>query len=474
MNIAAKRASRVQRLRAVVRRLLADESGASLPLVAAVLIPVMGFVGLVTDAGRGYLVKARLADALDAAVLAGAQVTDLTALQSEIQRFFDANFPPGYMGATATLNPAQVSADEEVISVSATAEVDTAFMELFGHRSLTVAAATEVTRRTISMDIALSIDMSSSMAWFDGAGSTRIAAARTAAHSLVDLIYGSHTTKEGVLIGLVPWNGAVNATLNGTAYDPALVTAVPTPVFTDPLTGAARSETYLAANSPVPLLRAPPAGWTGCVYARYLDTSTNDDDADHLLGPISTVDGTEWLGWMDSGKDYDDCLTNGITPLTEQRTTIEAAIDQLAWPRGVTDIAQGLAWAWRVVSPDAPFDQADPFPEGLHERAIVLLTDGEQWGGEFDGYNAVFGTGSSAGTDGMDDRLRAVAANVKAQGIKIYVIQFYHDSGPLQSLLQEVASEPQAPYYYFAADGDALNSVFREIAGSLEQLRVSQ
>ena len=150
------------------------------------------------------------------------------------------------------------------------------------------------------------------------------------------------------------------------------------------------------------------------------------------------------------------------------------AIEDLVSPDGVTDIAQGLAWAWRVVSPGEPFNQADPFPQGLHDRAIVLLTDGEQWGGNYDGYKANFGTGSSAGPNGMDDRLLAVAANAKAGGIKIYVIQFYHDSGPLQTLLQQVATEPAAPYYHFAPDGDALNSVFKEIAKDLSALRISR
>ena len=127
-----------------------------------------------------------------------------------------------------------------------------------------------------------------------------------------------------------------------------------------------------------------------------------------------------------------------------------------------------------MVSPGEPFDDADPFPKGLHERAIVLLTDGQHYGGEFDGYKEKFGGGSQAGPNGMDDRLRAVAANAKAQGIKIYVIQFYYDSGPLQSLLQEVASEPSAPYYHFAPDGDALNDVFKEIADDLSALRISR
>ena len=63
-------------LRATCRRFLADERGASLPLAAAAVIPLMGFIGLGTDAARGYLVKARLGDSLDAAVLAAAHETD--------------------------------------------------------------------------------------------------------------------------------------------------------------------------------------------------------------------------------------------------------------------------------------------------------------------------------------------------------------------------------------------------------------
>ncbi len=466
---------RCRRLVACARRFLAEDSGASLPLTAAVMIPLMGFIGLGTDAARGYLVKARLGDALDAAVLAGAHVMDLEDLQDSIQNYFNANFPPGYMGATVTLNQADLSGDDdEIITVSASADVSTTFMRLFGFESLSIGTATEVTRQTISMDVALSIDMSGSMGWSDGSGSTRIAAARNAANTLVDILYGNNTENDLLMIGLVPWNGAVNITLNGTSYDRDNVTTETVPSFINPWNGNPQSVLYYAENSPVPLLRRPHRWWTGCIYARYKDNATNEDDADHLLSQVTTEDNTEWLGWMDSSWRYNDCLDHGITPLTSERDEIEDAIDDLVSPDGVTDIAQGLAWAWRVVSPGEPFNQADPFPQGLHDRAIVLLTDGEQWGGDFDGYRATFGTGSAAGPNGMNERLLAVAANAKAGGIKIYVIQFYHDSGPLQTLLQQVATEPAAPYYHFAPDGDALNSVFKEIAKDLSALRISK
>ena len=56
------------------RQFCANSDGMSLPVVAFVILPVLGFIGLSIDAGRGYMVKSRLGDALDAAALAGAQV----------------------------------------------------------------------------------------------------------------------------------------------------------------------------------------------------------------------------------------------------------------------------------------------------------------------------------------------------------------------------------------------------------------
>ncbi len=255
---------RCRRLTSCARRFLADDSGASLPLTAAVLIPLMGFIGLGTDAARGYLVKARLGDSLDAAVLAAAHVMDLEDLQDAIQNYFEVNFPPGYMGATVTLNQADLSGnDNEIITVTASADVSTTFMRLFGFNSLSIGTATEVTRQTISMDVVLSIDMSGSMGWSDGSGSTRIAAARTAANTLVDILYGNNTENDLLMIGLVPWNGAVNITLNGTTYVRSDVTTQPVPNFINPWTGNPQSELYYAANSPVPLLRKPSTWWTG-------------------------------------------------------------------------------------------------------------------------------------------------------------------------------------------------------------------
>lgn len=472
-------------LERALRRLRDERSGASLVLFAVILLPLVGIVGLATDVTRGYLVKSKLGDALDAAALAGAhEVLSGTNFQSDIEMFFAANFPSNFMDAEVVLAPPDVDADKEVIALSASALVPTTFLHLLGIDSFTVSSDTEVTRRTKSMDVVLSIDMSGSMGWDDGTGSSRISAARAAATSLINNLFGDDLTKELLKIGVVPWSAKVNVTLDGTVFDDTLTTTEVVSSFVNPITGASQSVVYRPDNSPVPFLAPPPANWQGCVYARYLDDASTDNDADALLGPVTTG-GTDWMAWEHVGEEgepspdgtCDDCracLPHGITALTASKTPLVDAIAALTSPHGTTNIAQGLAWAWRVLSPGEPFDDADPDPEGQHERIIVLLTDGQHWGSEGDGYKAAFGTGTDAGPDGMDDRLRAIADNVKADGIKIYTIQFYHDSGPLQDLMHDVATEPNAPYYHFAPDGNALATVFQEVANHLSELRLSK
>ena len=446
----------------VHRRFIRRQDGGLLPLVALVLVPMIAFIGLAVDAGRGYMVKARLGSALDAAALAGAQaVQSDEEFAADIQRYFDANFPSNYMGAQVTLLPPTVDANKEVISLSASATMDTTFMKVLGFEEMDISSNTEVTRRTTGMDIVLSMDMSGSMSWDDGDGSIRIDEARKAAKKLVKILFGDDATKPLLNIGVVPWNGKVNVKWNGSGSGAGSVTE--------------DGGTFMSSYSPVPLLSEPDENWGGCVYARYSDNGF-DDDADHLLGPIY-VNGMEQLGWQPINPENEEtrpCLPHGVTALINKKGKIRKAINELTAPTGTTNIPQGLAWAWRVLSPGEPFDDADPFPKGNHQRAIVLLTDGENHGSTEDSYKGVFGTGTSAGPNGMNDRLRAVAESIKAEGIQIYTIQFYHDSEELAGLMKEVASEPNEPYYYFAPNGKALNQAFEEIANHLSELRLSK
>ena len=81
-------------------RFALEKRGGLAPFFAISIIPLIAFVGIGTDTARGYILKSRLSYALDAAGLAGGRVVYSANRDADIQMYFDANFPPGYMGAT--------------------------------------------------------------------------------------------------------------------------------------------------------------------------------------------------------------------------------------------------------------------------------------------------------------------------------------------------------------------------------------
>lgn len=474
-----------RRFTAGLRRGLRDEGGAVGLLMAAGIVAFVGFVGLSVDAIRGYLVQSRLSGALDAAGLAGARVMFSQTRNDDIRMYFETNFPNGYLGATVTGPTIAEDAKKEKLTLNASAVIDTSFMRVLGFQTLTVSSSTEITRTTEMLDLVLAIDMSGSMDNDVDGGGTRIEAARLASTELIDILFGDDALKSLLKIGVVPWSAKVKVMINGTTFDPSATTATAVPTFTNPVPKsgqpASQSEVYYVNNSPVPLLSVPESDWKGCVYSRFLHDGF-DNDADDAMGPVS-VGGTDWPAWEVVGPEGEPggglprvaCVTQGITPLTSTKANVQAAINELVSPTGSTNIPQGLGWAWRVLVPQPPFTEATLNPEGNRTQAIVLLTDGENFGYYGDGYKAAFGTGSNNPTGpAMDARLLEVAEAIKAQGILIYAIQFANTSGDLAELLKQVASGPDAPFYHAAPSKEELQQVFREVANDLSQLRLSR
>ena len=493
------------RERAASVRFCRDRRGAVGILVATGIVAFVGAAGLATDVGRGYMVKARLSQALDAAGLAGARVMFSATRDEDILMFFNANFPSEFMGATISGPTFTVDEVNQVITISATATIDTTFMKVLGFETLTVAAATEVTRAQELLEVVIAFDVSGSMA--DNLnGVPKITTARTAAVDLVNILFGDDEVKDLLKIGLVPWSSKVNVMLQGTVYDSALTTTQNVAAFTNPITGLNQTTLWYANNSPVPLLRAPAAAWRGGVYSRYIDNGI-DDDADILLDGLTTATGS-WEGWQpvinaegeevpgsnssssgrcnqpapspDPPSGY-DCVNTapvagfGITPLTNVKTTITNAINLMVNPVGGTNLPLGFAWAWRVLMPSAPFTEApvNP-PTTTRQQAIVLMTDGENCGWYGDGYMGVEGICNSSARTFMDNRLRLVAANAKAMGVKVYAIQFGNAGGTQQQLMKDVATAPAAPYYFYAPTNAELLTAFTEVANNLSQLRLSK
>lgn len=153
---------------------LKKQQGQVFVVVAVSLVMLIGALGLAVDSGMGYLVRAKLNAAADAAALAGARAAPKGRNRSEqiavatdaARKFFAANYPRNYLGTTVDLRSVNVTFDDPVpgritVDVSARANMPVAFMSILGFRQLDVDASSQTIRK--DLDLAFVVDTSGSV-----------------------------------------------------------------------------------------------------------------------------------------------------------------------------------------------------------------------------------------------------------------------------------------------------------------------
>lgn len=272
-----------------------------------------------------------------------------------------------------------------------------------------------------------------------------------------------------------------------------------------------RAETGLGATTPV---------WTGyntpSNYARTLSVYKYRSGVS-----VSVSTGSNGVG-PNRG-----CPTP-IVPLTNysNRNTVLNAISNLNyWNGGGTNQIEGLAWAWRVLSPGAPFTEGRPYhdPNDPVRKVIVLFTDGDNTSlnssdnaleSDYAGfsYRSLWRTyqnmqvptvsGSSvtwgpaiptslqrtitgppslngnatndtnALVTYMNARQRLLCDNIKAVGIEIYTVGFRISAGGVaDNLLQYCATDTS--HFYHADSQSELAAAFTSIGSGIGQLRIT-
>jgi Flp pilus assembly protein TadG len=186
-------------------------------------------------------------------------------------------------------------------------------------------------------------------------------------------------------------------------------------------------------------------------------------------------------------------LTNVRT--TTQRDLVKAKLGQMI-AVGNTNVAMGLAWGWHTLSKNAPFaDGVDPTTTAGHKttKVIVLLTDGDNTNDVVNNPNKSIYTGygyiaqgrlkstggsaltaSSSASDrlaAIDGREKLLCQNAKDKGVVIYAIGV-GVSDHSRTILQQCATK--LDMYYDVTSADQLTSVFNTIAGSIQNLRITQ
>lgn len=143
-------------------------------VVALALVMLVGAVGLAVDSGMGYLIKAKLNAAADAASVAGARAATLGANRGEqraqaiaaAEKFFAANYPPNYLGSQVRITRIEVGFDQPrpgriTVDVGAHATVPVSFMGVMGFSLLDIRADAQTIRK--DLDLAFVVDTSGSM-----------------------------------------------------------------------------------------------------------------------------------------------------------------------------------------------------------------------------------------------------------------------------------------------------------------------
>ena len=174
---------------------------------------------------------------------------------------------------------------------------------------------------------------------------------------------------------------------------------------------------------------------------------------------------------------------NYVTPLTPNKTRLNAAIDDLE-VGGSTAGQLGIAWAWHMLSPNfaSVWDKEavnQPLAYGTSELAkvAVLMTDGEFNHATCNGVPSnSWGSGTRINCNPADnpfDQAAAICTAMKAQGIVIYTVGLELNTA-LQGddFLLACATSPE--HAFLAADINELEEAFKDIATSISKLRLAR
>lgn len=463
-------------LRRLLCPLAADRRGAVAILFGLLLVPILVSIGLAVDVGRAYYVKQRLSHALDAAALAvGSTVATEAELRALAERYVAANFPGG---RTGTPHGVSVSINQDVVRVSAQATVDTPFAAVADIWSMTVSASSEVIRSMRGLDVALVLDNTGSMTTSDNIG-----ALRDASTELVNILFGPEAIHPNLYVSVVPYAASVNPG----AEAAGLVAAGP-------------------PYDPGDLL-----GWKGCVVERPSPHTWADTPA-----PVAEWTRFRWLPAVDNDYSpsnagtvrYGPSYGNGgagpnlgcptpILPLTNDRARVLGDIAAMrAWSRGGTMSDIGMAWGIRTLSPAPPFTEGKAWDEPRWEKAIVLMTDGDNQFyrltsnagpnekntavvsdytgyGRLDEYGLIGTTSTTTAKTTLNSRLADVCRAAKDLGIIVYTVTFTSSiNTATRNIYRDCATDPTK--WFDSPTQESLRASFRAIAIELSKLRISR
>ena len=502
----------------MITKLWADRRGSytiTFGLFGLVLVLAAGGT---TDMVRYLDTRAKLQDAVDATALyvaarhkngEGDEGGDQSLARTHLAKVFDPRF--------GTLGTVSAASSGNTLTVTAEAGISTYFLKIVQLDALSSTVTSTATWSSSSLEIALVLDTTGSMA-----DSNKLPSLKTAATSLVDTLSAKASATYSIKFALVPFSNFVNvgsSNQSATWIDKG---------------GSQRSSYYDAYFSEhgdrLEIFTKLGKTWPGCVETRPAPydmdetaptTATPDtlfvpavhpdepDSGSYIANDYMDDQSASWDAKtrMKNKKKYDNpvnvdfsnstlysnykvpkgpqfmCDVKPIQRLTNSYTSVKSQINALT-AAGSTNVPEGIAWGWRALSPKAPFADGKTYTDTDNDKIMVVLTDGTNsintfptdLGGAYSswGYPYSQRLGSNPGTNlrnGLDTKTRTVCAAAKAAGIKVYTIGLMIDDKAGQQLLSDCSSG--SGYYYNSPTAGQLQSVFDDIAKKISKLRIA-
>ncbi len=388
---------------------------------------------------------------------------------------------------SANVETVNVDSDEGTLFIEARFQVPTSFLALVGISTINTRISSEVTSKSLNIEVALVLDITGSMS------GRKLAALKESANLLINELMPEPENPD-IKIGIVPFNRYVNIGRSNRnepgldidddyTYRPSGQSCYNTyPNSTRRCDS--RRETYSCTRDGVPatcrrtvyfnctgsrgerVRVCNPRGvqnyrWRGCMGSRH-------------IRELDTVDGNYEFGVPGVVWRWNTCRVTPLTRLTSTRDTLRTAIRAMR-ARDNTYIPTGLMWGWRILSPGIPFTDGAPY-DGENKKIIVLMTDGRntvspstRWSpNEPAGHRIHRGSSSST----ANAKTEEICTNVKIEDIIVYTIAFEVTDNNIRDILSDCAGN--GGRYFDAGNAAELQRAFADIADDLQNLRVSK
>ncbi|MBX9619858.1 MAG: VWA domain-containing protein [Hyphomicrobiales bacterium] len=426
-----------------IQRFLADRSGAIAPIFAIVVIPVLGLASAAIDYSRAATERSRLQAAVDATALSVIhlpQGTPANVVQSTAQSFFQSIYTPPY---GVPMPQVTTSYANSTLNVSASETLPTGIASIIGVSSVTIGARSTTLNQQSSVEIALALDNTGSMAQ-----NGKIESLKTAVNNLLTNLQRYSRTPGDVKVSLVPFNTQVNI---GTANPNANYLRYDVGVTNTSLRTYLQS-VGISRNAPTP------ANWNGCLSDRDQSYFNYDTRSDGVSGVTNTRYVASFCHYYTTGSPSPGAQIVPTRTLTTDLEAIRTGVNSMQ-PTGATNITMGLVMGMATLRSDNPFgtnSSSDPFTK----KFLVLLTDGANTQNRFVG-------NGSASNSAVDDRMTLACNDAKARSVRVFTIGVLDGQS---ALLRDCASDSSS--YFPVTDASQLNAVFQQILGQVTGIRV--